>query len=546
MQTKYIFITGGVVSGLGKGIAAASIGALLEARGMSVSLMKLDPYINVDAGTMNPFQHGEVFVTKDGAETDLDLGHYERYTNATLTRKHNRTTGQIYDAILRKERAGEYLGATVQVVPHVIDEIKSTITAAADESDICIVEIGGTVGDIESLPFLEAIRQFRLEHGREHALFVHLTLIIHTSEMKTKPTQHSVGKLREIGIQPEILICRTKEPLPDKLRQKISLFTNVEVNAVFDGLDVPSVYEAPLMFQRQSLDDRLVEYLHMWTRQPKLQPWVDLVDTYHNPQGEVDIAFVGKYVNQRDSYESLNEALVHGGIANQLQVNLHYLDSEELESGKAEERLQAMDGVLVAPGFGERGTEGKVAAIEYARVQGIPFFGICLGMQMAIVEFARNVAGLKEASSGEFRPNHAQNVIDLMPEQEGMQETGGTMRLGAYKAELAVQSKIARIYQTTRISERHRHRYEVMNEFVPQLEKAGLVFSGRHPERDLVETIELPEHPWFIGCQYHPELQSKPLKPHPLFAAFVAATHEHRTRRQGQLSSGESLKAEHV
>lgn len=546
MQTKYVFITGGVVSGLGKGIAAASVGALLEARGLHVSLMKLDPYINVDAGTMNPFQHGEVFVTKDGAETDLDLGHYERYTNATLTRKHNCTTGQIYDSILRKERAGAYLGETVQVVPHVIDEIKSTIKAAADDADVCIVEIGGTVGDIESLPFLEAIRQFRLEHGREHALFVHLTLIIKTTEMKTKPTQHSVGKLREIGIQPEILICRTSEPLPDKLRQKISLFTNVEVNAVFDGLDVPLVYEAPLMFQRQGLDDRLVEYLHMWTRQPKLQPWVDLVESYHNPQGEVDIAFVGKYVNQRDSYESLNEALVHGGIANQLRVNLHYIDSEELESGNVAKRLQAMDGVLVAHGFGERGTEGKVAAIEFVRMQSIPFFGICLGMQMAIVEFARNVAGLKEASSGEFRSNHAQNVIDLMPEQRGKQETGGTMRLGAYKAELVVRSKIARIYQTTRISERHRHRYEVMNEFVPKLEKAGLVFSGRNPERDLVETIELPEHPWFIGCQYHPELQSKPLKPHPLFAAFIAAAHKHRASRQGQLSSTETLKTAHA
>ena len=547
MQTKYIFITGGVVSGLGKGITAASIGALLEARGLSVSLLKLDPYINVDAGTMNPFQHGEVFVTEDGAETDLDLGHYERYTNATLTRKHNCTTGQIYDSILRKERAGEYLGATVQVVPHVIDEIKSTIREAAEDADVCIVEIGGTVGDIESLPFLEAIRQFRLKHGREHALFVHLTLIIQTTEMKTKPTQHSVGKLREIGIQPEILICRTAKPLPDKLRQKISLFTNVEANAVFDGLDVSSVYEAPLMFQRQGLDDRLVEYLRMWTRQPKLQPWMDLVETYRNPQGEVDIAFVGKYVNQRDSYESLNEALVHGGLANRCRVNLHYLDSEKLESGQVEDRLQAMDGILVAPGFGERGTGGKIIAIEFARVRGIPFFGICLGMQMALVEFARNVAGLKEASSGEFRPNHAQNVIDLMPEQEGMQETGGTMRLGAYKAELVVQSKIARIYQTTRISERHRHRYEVMNEFVPQLEKAGLVFSGRHPERDLVETIELLEHPWFIGCQYHPELQSKPLKPHPLFASFIAAAHEHRTRRQGKtLSSVETLEVAHA
>ncbi len=528
MQTKFIFITGGVVSGLGKGITAASIGALLEARGLTVSLMKLDPYINVDAGTMNPFQHGEVFVTHDGAETDLDIGHYERYTNASLTRKHNRTTGQIYDAILRKERAGEYLGATVQVVPHVIDEIKQSILEAAQGTDICIVEIGGTVGDIESLPFLEAIRQFRHDQGRDNSLFVHLTLIVHTTEMKTKPTQHSVGKLREIGIQPEILICRTAEAIPEKLKAKIALFTNVEEDAVFDGLDVDSVYEVPLMFHRQQLDDKVVEYLRMWTRRPKLQPWVDVVDTYKNPKAEVNLAFVGKYVNQRDSYESLNEALVHGGLANQLQVNLHYVNSEELTEQNLEEHLSGVDGVLVAPGFGERGIEGKIAAVRFAREQGIPFLGICLGMQMAIIEFARNVAHLKEAHTGEIRPGHADNVIDLMPEQEGMEATGGSMRLGAYPTQLKAGSLLARIYGATEIEERHRHRYEVMERFVPQLEAAGLVIAGRHPDRHLVEAIELSDHPWFIGCQYHPELQSKPLKPHPLFASFVAAAHEYR------------------
>nr|MCS5552342.1 CTP synthase [SAR324 cluster bacterium] len=388
MQTKYIFITGGVVSGLGKGIAASSIGALLESRGLTVSLMKLDPYINVDAGTMNPFQHGEVFVTVDGAETDLDLGHYERYTNAVLTSRHNRTTGQIYDTVIRKERAGDYLGATVQVVPHVIDEIKNTITEAsrifdketktfaAPDADICIVEIGGTVGDIESLPFLEAIRQFRHDHGKEHTLFVHLTLIIQTAEMKTKPTQHSVGKLREIGIQPDILICRTPEMLSDKVRSKISLFTNVPEDSVVNGLDVESVYEVPLMFHQQNLDNIIMTYLQMWTGSPKLQPWIDLIEKYKNPQDEVDIAFIGKYVAHLDSYESLKEALLHGGIANRLKVQLHYIDSEFLTPENAYEQLEKMDGVLVAPGFGERGMEGKITAIQIARTGNIPFFGI--------------------------------------------------------------------------------------------------------------------------------------------------------------------------
>ncbi len=533
LQTKYIFITGGVVSGLGKGIAAASIGALLETRGLTVSLMKLDPYINVDAGTMNPFQHGEVFVTADGAETDLDLGHYERYTNAELTRKHNTTTGQIYDSILRKERAGEYLGATVQVVPHVIDEIKSTIHQASGNSDICIVEIGGTAGDIESLPFLEAIRQFRHDQGREHTLFVHLTLIVQTTEMKTKPTQHSVGKLREIGIQPDILVCRSASKLTDQVRRKISLFTNVQEDAVVDGLDVDSVYEVPLMFHQQGLDDTIISFLKMWTRRPMLQPWIDLVHTYKNPRDEVDIAFVGKYVKQRDSYESLNEALVHGGLANYVKTRLHYVDSELLETEKVGDHLSGMDGVLVAPGFGERGMEGKIAAVEYSRIRKVPFFGICLGMQMAIVECARNLGGLKDAHSAEFRPDHEHNVVDLMPGQEDRLETGGTMRLGSYPAHLKKGSRIASIYQSTEISERHRHRYEMMNRFIPMLEKSGMSITGRNPDWDLVETVELVNHPWFIGCQFHPELQSKPLKPHPLFASFIQAAYQYRKLRQG-------------
>ena len=530
MQTKYIFITGGVVSGLGKGIAAASIGALLENRGLTVSLMKLDPYINVDAGTMNPFQHGEVFVTDDGAETDLDLGHYERYTNAKITRIHNCTTGQIYDSVIQKERAGKFLGGTVQVIPHIIDEIKARILSASQNVDISIVEIGGTVGDIESLPFLEAIRQFRHDHGRNNILFIHLTLIVHlnATEMKTKPTQHSVGKLREIGIQPDILICRTKVALPQKTKKKISLFTNVEMKSVINGIDVGSVYEVPLMFHREGLDEKVIQYLNMWTRRPNLQEWADVVDCFRNPRDEVKIAFVGKYVDHKDSYESLNEALIHGGIANRLKVHIHYINSEKITHASVKNLLDEACGLLVAPGFGERGIEGKMIAIEYARKNRIPFFGICLGMQMAVIEFARNQVGITNAFSGEFRPNHKENVIDLMPEQEGQEETGGTMRLGGYPTQLKENTRLRRIYGREFITERHRHRYEVMEEFVPKLEKCGMIISGRHPERKLVETIELLDHPWFIGCQYHPELISKPLQPHPLFSAFIQATYEYK------------------
>ena len=545
MQTKFIFVTGGVVSGLGKGIASASIAALLENRGLSVSLTKLDPYINVDAGTMNPYQHGEVFVTEDGAETDLDLGHYERFTTVQLNQKNNCTTGQIYDAVLRKERAGEYLGSTVQVVPHVIDEIKHRIQQSAGGIDVAIIEIGGTVGDIESLPFLEAIRQFRHDLGRENTLFIHLTLIVYVDngEMKTKPTQHSVGKLREIGIQPEILICRTRVPLPLEIKKKIALFTNVEAGAVINGMDVDSVYEVPLMFHQEGLDEQIVEYLHMWTGRPKLQEWANTLDCFKNPTDEVTIAFIGKYVEHRDSYESLNEALVHGGIAHRLRVKVRYINSEKLETGDVLDYLTGVQGVLVAPGFGKRGAEGKIAAVEFARTHHIPFFGICWGMQMAVVEFARNVAQIPNASSGEITPNHPANVIDLMPEQAGVEGTGGTMRLGGYATELKKGTLIASIYQCETIHERHRHRYEVMNEFVPQLEAAGMIVSGRYGARNLIETIELAAHPWFIGCQYHPELKSKPLKPHPLFAAFIAAAYRYK---QAIIETGATLEKEPV
>ena len=463
-SVKYIFVTGGVTSSLGKGIISASLAKLLQARGYSTTIQKLDPYINIDPGTLNPYEHGECYVTDDGAETDLDLGHYERFLNVPTSQANNVTTGKIYQSVIEKERKGEFLGKTVQVVPHITDEIKRRIQllSANNKYDIVITEIGGTVGDIESLPFLEAIRQYRHDHGKENTLFVHLTLIVKTTEMKTKPTQHSVGKLREIGIQPDILICRTSEILPEKVRSKISLFTNVPENSVVNGLDVESVYEAPLMFHQQELDNTIMSYLQMWTGSPKLQPWIDLIENYKNPHDKVDIAFIGKYVANRDSYESINEALLHGGIANRLKVQLHYIDSELLTEENAVEQLENMDGILVAPGFGERGTEGKIASIKIARTQQLPFFGICLGMQMAIVEFARNVVGIEGANSGENRPDHPENVIDLMPEQSGHEETGGTMRLGSQTTVLTKDSLIAKVYNKTTISERHRHRYDAV------------------------------------------------------------------------------------
>jgi len=533
MRTKFIFITGGVVSGLGKGIATASIGALLESRGMRISITKLDPYINVDPGTMSPFQHGEVFVTDDGAETDLDLGHYERFTHAALSRRNNFTTGQIYYNIIQKERRGDFLGATVQVIPHITDEIKTKVLQAAEDVDVALVEIGGTVGDIESLPFLEAIRQFRYDFSRRDILYVHLVLIPyieHAGELKTKPTQHSVNKLREIGIQPDILICRTAKPLSADLKRKLALFTNVDEDCVIPGEDVPSVYAVPLRYHDEGLDERVVERLDMWTRKPNLQGWADIIDRVENTEGEVRIAIVGKYVNLRESYESLNEALHHGALANRLKLELVYVNSEELEQNDWETRLDGVHGILVPGGFGERGIEGKVRAIQYARERKVPFFGICLGLQAAVIEFARNVAGMADANSAEFAPNNPTNVISLMPEQFAVLLKGGTMRLGAYPAELVDGTKVQRAYGETSISERHRHRFEVNNIFLPPLEKAGLIVSGRSQTGQLVETIELPGHPWFVACQFHPEFKSKPFAPHPLFTAFVKAAYEQAQR----------------
>jgi CTP synthase len=535
-RTKFIFITGGVLSSLGKGLAAASIGALLETRGLTVTLQKLDPYINVDPGTMNPFQHGEVFVLDDGAETDLDLGHYERYTSAPLSRRNNFTTGQIYFTVITKERRGDYLGGTVQVIPHITDEIKRNILAISDDADVAIIEIGGTVGDIESLPFLEAIRQLKSDLGRENSLYIHLTLVpfIKTSEeLKTKPTQHSVMKLREIGIQPDILICRTDQFLPPEIKAKIALFCNVEKDAVVTAKDVESIYEVPLFFHQEGLDEKIVQLLNIWTRAPRLEKWEEIVQAIKNPRGMVDIAIVGKYVNLKDSYKSLNEALIHGGIANRCRVNLHYVDSEALQKEGAEKILREADGVLVPGGFGDRGIEGKILAVNYAREMRVPFLGICLGMQLAVVEFARNVCGLAEANSSEFAPNPPHPVIALLPEQEAVVDKGGTMRLGAYPAVLLEGSLSHQAYQDLHISERHRHRYEVNNNYRDLLAEKGMVFSGFSPDGKLVEILELRNHPWFLGCQFHPELKSKPQAPHPLFREFIrAALREKRKKRR--------------
>jgi CTP synthase len=534
-RTKFIFVTGGVVSGLGKGIATASIGALLESRGLKISITKLDPYINVDPGTMSPFQHGEVFVTDDGAETDLDLGHYERFTHAALTRANNFTTGQIYDSVIQKERKGDYLGVTVQVIPHITDEIKRKILQAADDADIALVEVGGTVGDIESLPFLEAIRQFRHDFGRRDTLYIHLVLvpyIDHAGELKTKPTQHSVNKLREIGIQPDILICRSGISLPPDMKGKIALFTNVDKECVITGVDVHCVYEVPLRFHEEGLDQQIVERLDMWTRRPDLQEWADIVDHFNHPKGRVRVAVVGKYVNLRESYESLNEALRHGALANRVELDLKYVNSEDLEKAGAEHQLAEVDAVLVPGGFGERGIPGKVKAIQYARENGIPYFGICLGLQVAVIEFARNVAGIENADSAEFSRGDTVNVIDLLPEQHKVMLKGGTMRLGAYEATLVEGTRIHEAYGVKRISERHRHRFEVNNATLPRLTARGLVVSGKSAERDLVETIELADHPWFVACQFHPEFKSKPFDPHPLFKAFIKAAVEYASRHE--------------
>ncbi len=534
-RTKFIFVTGGVLSSLGKGLTAASIGALLECRGLKVTLQKMDPYINVDPGTMNPFQHGEVFVLDDGAETDLDLGHYERFTCARLSRRNNFTTGQIYYSVITKERRGDYLGGTVQVIPHITDEIKRNILSISDDADVAIIEVGGTVGDIESLPFLEAIRQLKSDLGRQNSLYVHLTLVpfIKTSEeLKTKPTQHSVMKLREIGIQPDILICRTEQFLPPEIKAKIALFCNVERDEVVTAKDVESIYEVPLCFHQEGLDEKIVQLLNIWTRAPLLEKWAEIVQAIKNPRGTVDIAVVGKYVNLKDSYKSLNEALVHGGIANRLRVNLHYVDSEAVEKAGAEKFLGEADGILVPGGFGERGIEGKILAAKYAREMQIPFFGICLGMQVAVIEFARHVCGLERANSSEFDPATPYPVIAMMSEQKKIVDKGGTMRLGAYPAELKEGSLAHQAYQTLQISERHRHRYEVNNEHRSILTEKGFVLSGLSPDGNLVEILELSGHPWFLGCQFHPELKSRPHSPHPLFREFIRASHREKRKKR--------------
>lgn len=526
IKTKFIFVTGGVVSSLGKGLASASIGALLESRGLTITLQKLDPYINVDPGTMSPFQHGEVFVTDDGAETDLDLGHYERFTTARMTRRNNFTTGQVYDSIITKERRGDYLGCTVQVVPHVTDEIKGKILGLANKIDVAIIEIGGTVGDIESLPFLEAIRQLRFDLGRENVVYVHLTLLPYIAtahEIKTKPTQHSVNKLREIGIQPDILLCRSDRALSTELKNKIALFCNVDRDAVISAEDVKCIYEVPLVFHREGLDDKLIKLLNIWTRSPKLDAWEAIVKKTNNVKAEVTIGIVGKYVNLQDSYKSLHEALTHGGLANNCRVNLIYIDSEEVEKKGAAPLLKALDGVLIPGGFGNRGVEGKIAAIRHARENKIPFFGICLGMQVAIIEIARDMCGLKDANSTEFDTDTAHPVVDIMDTQRGLNAKGGTMRLGAYPCVIKKATKAWAAYGVGDISERHRHRYEVNNGFRKAFEAVGVEFSGLAPDDSLVEIMEFKPHPWFVACQFHPEFKSTPMEAHPLFKGFIKA-----------------------
>ncbi len=533
MKAKFIFITGGVVSSLGKGLACASIGALLEARNLRVTLMKLDPYINVDPGTMSPYQHGEVYVTDDGAETDLDLGHYERFTSAKMTKKNNVTAGRIYYSVINKERKGEYLGETVQVIPHITDEIKNSILEVANDNDIVLAEIGGTVGDIESLPFLEAIRQFRKDRGANNVLYIHLTLVPYISaagELKTKPTQHSVMKLREIGIQPDIIICRTEKPLSKSIRDKIALYCNVEERAVISATDVANIYEVPLRLHAEKLDEIIVEKLNIWTGAPHLEKWEKLVENVNKLKDKVRIAIVGKYVHIRDSYKSLHEALAHSGFANRCKVEQIYVDSEEVMKNGAEKYLRDVHGILVPGGFGERGIEGKIMAAEFARRNRIPYFGICLGMQIATIEFARNVCNLNRAHSSEFDKDTKHPVIDLMPEQKNINEMGGSMRLGAYPCILKPHTKAFAAYGKKEISERHRHRYEFNNNYRELFIKKGAVFSGICPENNLVEIFEIKDHPWFLGCQFHPELKSKPHEPHPLFVDFIKAAKQFKNR----------------
>ena len=526
MTPKFIFTTGGVLSSLGKGLASASLGALLEARGLSVNLMKLDPYVNVDPGTMNPFQHGEVYVTDDGAETDLDMGHYERFTNAVMNKSCNYTTGSIYNSVITKERRGDYLGGTVQIIPHITDEIKRCVQKAVNGADVCICEIGGTVGDIESLPFLEAIRQFRADVGKENVLYIHLTLVPYiktAGELKTKPTQHSVSELRRVGIQPDILLCRTTEPLDKSLKDKIALFCNVEPEAVITAVDVDNIYEVPLKYAGEGLDEQACKRLNIWTRAPQLQNWEDLVYKLKNPAHEVTIAMVGKYVGLRESYKSLNEALCHGGVANNAKVEIRYVDSEDVERDGVD-ILKGVHGVLVPGGFGGRGVEGKIKAVQFARENKIPYFGICYGMHMAVVEFARHVLGKEEAHTSEIDPNTPYPVIYLMREwfdyrtqkiekRDELSDMGGTMRLGAYPCSLLPDTLAAKAYRKEEVEERHRHRYEFNNEFKDELIEKGMVIGGTSPNGELVEIVELKDHPWFLGCQFHPEFKSKPMNP---------------------------------
>ena len=530
-KTKFIFVTGGVVSSLGKGLAAASLGALLEARGLKVSLLKMDPYINVDPGTMSPLQHGEVFVTDDGAETDLDLGHYERFVETRMSKRNNCTTGQIYDTVIQKERRGDYLGATVQVIPHITDEIKRRILLAADGCDVLIVEVGGTVGDIESLPFLEAIREFRWDLGREHVLYVHLTLVpfIPTAgELKTKPTQHSVKELTGLGIQPDILLCRCDRQLEKRLKAKIAHFCNVEENCVISAADVPTIYEVPLRYHDEGFDQRVCEKLNIWTGTPNLAKWRRIVKTALDPKLTVNIAVVGKYVNLADAYKSLHEAIAHGGITNEAKVTIDYVDSEELEKQNVEERLAQAHAIIVPGGFGERGTEGMIRAIRYARENGVPILGICYGLHMMVIEASRNLLGHKRANTSENAPTSPDQVIHIMEAQKEVSKLGGTMRLGAYPCVVKPGSLTASLYRKSRISERHRHRYEVNNSYREQLANIGLVATGTSPDDLLVEIMELKGHPWFIGCQFHPELKSRPLDCHPLFRGLIRAAVQRR------------------
>jgi CTP synthase len=539
-MAKYIFVTGGVVSSLGKGIAAASIGCLLESRGLRITLQKLDPYLNVDPGTMSPFQHGEVFVTDDGAETDLDLGHYERFTHAVLTQSNNFTSGRIYEQIIAKERRGDYLGKTVQVIPHVTNEIKAGMRKVASGVDVVIVEIGGTVGDIESLPFLEAIRQMRHELGRDNTLFIHLTLvpwIAAAHELKTKPTQHSVKELRAIGIQPDLLLCRTDHDLSPEMRDKIALFCDVDPEKVISACDVPSVYEVPLGFAEQGVDESIVKALKIDAAPRDLTRWSAMLDRLKNPEGEVSIALVGKYTEYEDSYKSLKEALLHGGLAHGLKVDIEWIESDRLLAPGALAMLDEFDGILVPGGFGKRGIEGMIAAIRYARERKVPYFGICLGMQTMVIEFARNVCGLADANSTEFNPATPHRVIYKLRELKGVDELGGTMRLGAYPCVLAKGTFAEAAYGRREISERHRHRYEFNREYEQVLTAGGLRLAGQTPDGVYVEICEYPDHPWYLGCQFHPEFKSKPLEPHPLFQAFIGAARQYRNKRQAEAAA---------